>query len=260
MKYKLGKRPAQPGAVKLKFHDFVDLSLMHHPPASFGHERLVPSWGMLLNDRIYDCAVAGAMHSSMLWNREAGKTALYLDQNAVQAYGEITGYRPGPELTDPNAPQNPTDQGTYIPELLRYWQHTGLVDAKGARHKIGAYIQLHTGDWRELIYACYYFDGVGIGLNFPEQWMTDFDQGKPWDALKQPNVDGGHYVTGVAYRDSRCVAITWGGQVEITRAGYEQFSDETYALLSVEKLLHGVDLQGFDADRLRAALPTLPGF
>lgn len=198
------------------------------------------------------------MHSSLLWNREAGRTVPYTDEDAAHNYSAITGYVPGPELTNPDAPQNPTDQGTAIPAMLSYWQHTGLSDSAGNRHPIGAYVALQPGDWHELCYAAYYFDGVGIGLNFPSQWMTDFDSGQPWGALESPTIEGGHYVSGVAWRNSNCAAITWGGVTEITKAGYEQFSDETYALLSLEKLVHGVDLEGFDLASLRAALPTIP--
>lgn len=258
MKYKLGKKPARPGAVRLNFSDFADVNVLKAPPASFGHERLVASWHMFLNDRIGDCAVAGAMHESMLWNREAGRTAPYTDTDAVRNYSDITGYRPGPELTDPNAPQNPTDQGTDVASLCSYRRRIGLVDSKGTRHRIGAYVALHPRDWRELMYASYYFDGVGIGVEFPEQWEYAFDQGKTWDKVSRPNIMGGHYVSGVAWRNGNCVAVTWGGHVQITRAGYEQFSEETYAYLSEEKLLHGVTLEGFDLPKLRAALPTLP--
>lgn len=51
----LGKNPARPGAVKIKFGDVVNTSTLAAPPAEFGHDKLVGSWPMLANDRVGDC-------------------------------------------------------------------------------------------------------------------------------------------------------------------------------------------------------------
>jgi hypothetical protein len=77
----LGKAPArQAGLPKLK--DYVNLSVLAAPPASFGHDYLVGAdWGMLGNGPdpaapniapAGDCAIADALHQHLLWNREVG--------------------------------------------------------------------------------------------------------------------------------------------------------------------------------------------
>jgi hypothetical protein len=256
-RYKLGKQPARAGAVKLRFADYADTATLPTPPASFGHDRLVGSWGMLLNDRIGDCAIAGALHETMLWNLEAGVALPITNKSALTNYENVTGYKPGPELENPDAPPNPTDQGTDIPTLIKYRYTTGVSDDAGRPHKIGGAVALEPGNWEQLIYATYYFDGVGVGLQLPEQWQDAFADGKPWDKLRRPNIEGGHYVTAVAARDNNVVLVSWGGEVEITKAGYEQFSDESFAYLSVEKLKNGVDLDGLNLSALSADLPEL---
>lgn len=263
MQYKLGKLPARPGAVKLKFSTFADTVKLADPPQTFGHEKLIPQWGMFLNDRIGDCAIAGAIHETMLWNAEASapvqwNQTLTAHNSAAVNYAAVTGYEPGPEIENPNAPANPTDQGTDVASLCEYRKKTGLIDGGGKRHKIGAFVALDPGDFNQLWYATYYFDGVGIGVKFPEQWETAFANGEPWDALKSPNYVGGHYITAVCW-DQVPQPVTWGTLMTagITQAGYEQNCDEAVAYLTEEKLLNGKDLEGLDLAGLRSDLRAL---
>jgi hypothetical protein len=128
---KYGKKPARPGAVKLKFADYAKVATLPEPPDDFGHERMVNQWGVLFNDRIGDCAIAGALHETLLWNTEAGTRIALEDPSApperqpvVLNYSAITGYRPGPELVYRDAPENPTDNGTDIADLCAYRRTT----------------------------------------------------------------------------------------------------------------------------------------
>jgi hypothetical protein len=263
VRYKLGKLPARPGAVTLRLVDYLDFTKLAPPPSSFGHEKLVPDWGMFLNDRIGDCACAGTVHEHMLWDAEAKKTlpvnTTFTGKNtAAELYSEVTGYQPGPELQDPEAEPNPTDQGTDVAQLCSFRRNTGLLDAAGNRHKLGAYVALDRGDFKQLQYAIYYFDGVGIGVDFCQEWMDAFNAGEPWDKVDNPNVEGGHYITAVAF-DGHAQIVTWGDFFSpgITQAGYEQFNDETYAYLSTDKLFNGKDLEGFNLSQLQADIQAL---
>ena len=60
MRFKLGKRPARPGAIKLKFGTFFDAKALPVPPKVFGHESIGKPWGMLANDQVSNCVFAGA--------------------------------------------------------------------------------------------------------------------------------------------------------------------------------------------------------
>jgi hypothetical protein len=246
---KLGKQPARPGAVTFKFSDFAAVSQMVAPPANFGHEKLIRRWGMGGNDVAGDCVFAGAKHEIMLWNAEVGKLVDISDATTLKNYSVFTGY--DPSQTDPTTGENPTDQGTDVAQWLSYRRKVGFLDDHGQPHKIGAYIALEPGNADQLRYAAYYFDGVGIGVNFPQQWMDIFRQGgRTWPALRNPNYVGGHYITSVAFRDNRPVIVSWGAKVELTLGAYAQTSDEAYAYLTPEKLANGVDLQGFNYAKL----------
>ena len=255
MNLKLGKLPARPGAVKLKFGDYANTSVLATPPTSFGHDRLVGEWGILANDQVGDCAIADALHQTLLWNLEAGVAIPLDDDCAIANYSAVTGYNPA----DPSS-----DQGTDVPTLVQYRLNNGLVDAGGNIHKIAAAVALEPGDWEQLIYALYYFDGVTLGVAMYQQWMNKFTRTAAsgnvvvWDEVKTPKVIGGHAITGVAFHDDLARIITWGTDiVGVTETGYSQASDETYAFLTEEKLNNGVDLNGLDAEKLKADLPLL---
>lgn len=249
MALKLGKREAQPGAVTFKFSDFLSIDEMPPPPDHFGHERLVKEWGMLGNDNAGDCVFAGTGHTLKLWNAEAGRRVDISDETALKNYSRVTGYDPA--QTNPYTGDNPTDQGTYVAEWLSDWRKTGFLDDHGQPHKIGAYIALEPGNSAQLRYATYYFDGVGLGINFPRQWMDLYNRNvRIWPALARPNYIGGHYISSVAFRDHRPAIISWGRKIELTIGAYKQVCDEAYAYLSEEKLVNGVDLQGFNFDKL----------
>lgn len=240
---KLGKLPARPGAVKFALCNYMNTSTLPEPPADFGFETLVPQWGMLANDQVGDCYIAGAMHEEKLWCAESQTPVQFSDTTAISYYSELTGYNPA----DPS-----TDQGTDVAAALKLRRTIGVPDDTGKRHKIGAYVALKPGSVKELFYAAYYFDGVGIGLKFPQQWMTAFENGTyVWDSVTAPDYQGGHYVSAVAWRNGNPVIVSWGRLVELTTAGYEQNCDEVYAYLSPDKLENGVDRHGFNLTKLR---------
>jgi hypothetical protein len=245
---KLGKTPARPGAVKLKLANYLDTSALPKPPTSFGHERLVTQWGMLGNDTAGCCVWSGAGHETMLWNREAGRSVNITTTSTLRNYSLVTGYNPN----DPS-----TDQGTDMQVAASYRRKTGLLDADGKRHKVGAYVALEPGNLTQLWYALYLFDGLGIGVEFPAQWMDAFNARRMWTKVSRPKIEGGHYISGMAKRGGGATVISWGAPVGMTGAGYQQFNDETIAYLTEEKLTAGKSLEGFDLAQLQADLTAV---
>jgi hypothetical protein len=251
---KLGKLPASQGRpVRLKFRDFLDrTALPPLPKGDFGHDSLVTNWGMLGNDQYGDCVWAGASHEQMLWLREAGATEaqvekLFTEDTALQAYSEVTGFK----RNDPN-----TDQGTDMEKAAAYRRKTGLPDSAGKRHKIGVYVDLNPGNITELWYAAWLFDGVGIGVEFPSQWMDAFNKGPGglWDHVSRPKIEGGHYISGVGRHGNLNIVTRADDHPRLTARGYVQFNDQTLAYASQEKLVNGKDDNGFDWPGLLKAL------
>jgi hypothetical protein len=252
--YKLGKRPARPRPTDLRFSNYrVGLlpiaPVLPPPPAGkFGHELLVPTWGVLGNDTVGDCAVAGAAHETMLWTAEGKNPAPFNDECVIKCYSEITGYDP----SDPS-----TDTGCDMHDVLNYRRQVGLLDANGNRHKIGAYLALDIGNIQHLLEALYLFSAVGVGIQFPDTAMEQFHAAMPWD-LPGGTIEGGHYVPLVG-RNSRqnLVCVTWGRLQAMTLGFYTAFAEEAWAILSPEFLSAGVSPEGFDLDTLNADLAAV---
>jgi hypothetical protein len=256
----LGKNAASSDLVTFKFSDYVDLAKMAAPPTDFGHETLISNWGMGGNDVAGDCVFAGASHEIKLWCAEADVPVAISDGprgTAIKNYANFTGY--DPSQSDDQG-DNPTDQGTDVASWLSHRRRVGFIDDVGHAHRIGAYVKLELGNLDQLRYASYYFDGVGIGINFPEQWMTSFQRGsRTWGRVSRPNYVGGHYISGVAWRLNMPVICTWGALVHLTPQAYEQVADEVYAYLTPEKLRNGKDANGIAYSELTADLKGLKG-
>jgi hypothetical protein len=250
--YKLGKKPARRGAVKFKLATYLKQANLPTPPKVFGHQSLVGAhWGMLGNEDYGDCVWAGAAHETMLWNKEANKTASFNDNVVLGDYSAVTGFKKG----DPK-----TDQGTDVQVAASYRRKTGVLDASGKRHKVAAYLALSLGNVDQLMQAMYLFGAVGIGFKFPNSAMAQFNAGKPWDVVPGPAPTDGHYVPGVG-RDAKgnLVVVTWGKLQLMTPRFYKKYCDEVVAYVSDEMLVPPTDvtLEGLNLTQLMKDLGAL---
>ncbi len=121
-------------------------------------------------------------------------------------------------------------------------------------------MKLEPDNIEQLQYATYYFDGVILGIKMAQQWMSLFQQGqKVWPALPTPKWIGGHCITSVAWRNGSPRIVSWGDGVEFDVPAATESIEESYALLSVEKLKNGIDLEGLDVAKMRADIVDLEG-
>jgi hypothetical protein len=249
----LGKKPATEDRRDIRLKALLEQTgqPLPTPPHRFGHANLYSgdAWGMMGNDRYGDCVFAGAAHETMLTNHLARRTVTFTDQAVLSDYSAVTGFNPA----DPSS-----DQGTDVRDALKYRQKTGIVDANGARHKIGAYVALTPGDWDELMQAVYVFAAVGVGVEFPDSAMDQFNQGEPWDVVDGAKIEGGHYIPCMG-RSSAGIGgvVTWARRQSATRAFYEKYADEAWAIVFPEELRAGKTERGFDLAGLNAALAQL---
>lgn len=247
MKYKLGKTPARKDAVTLRLKDYV---VMVKPPATYGHGGIIPSsgWQMLGNDNYGDCVLAGGAHETMLWNAEAGSIVTFDDNSVLSDYSAITGFNPD----DPNS-----DQGTDMQIAASYRKKTGLKDAQGKRHKVGAYLAITPGSPVEFKQAMYMFSDVGVGIQFPASAMVQFNAGKTWTVNAKSKIQGGHYVPAIGYSSRYVYLITWGKMIRATWGFINRYCDEAIVYLSPEMLKNGVSLEGFNLSQLQADLKQI---
>lgn len=243
---KLGKQPFT--------HDERDLRLadLQEPlgyPQEFGHEEGVEWQGMLGNDEAGDCVWAGAAHENILLGQEGGHHPEFSTENVLKDYGAVTGYKPG----DPE-----TDRGTEVREAMKYRASKGIRDAAGKRHHIGAYLRLKPKDLGELYRAAYTFGVVGIGIEFPESAMNQFNEHSPWRVVANSPIVGGHYVPVVARRHGQLICVTWGRTQPMTEAFYEAYCDEAWCYVSASALgKNGETPDGLDKAELLEALKSL---
>lgn len=253
---KLGKAPATPRATDLKFSAYR--TTLPTLPATFGFDHAVApdSWQMLGNDNYGDCVWAGACHEHMLLTaiqsdlRPSPTTARFTDMDALNDYAAVTGF-------DPNTGAG--DNGTNVHDAMSYRRNTGILDASGKRHKIGAYLSLEPGNMTEVFEALYLFQAVGIGFNFPDTAMTQFNAGQRWSIVPGAQIEGGHYVPVVSKQTTFSVkVVTWGRLQTMTQPFYKKYCDEAWAYVSPDHLdSTGLSARGFNMTQLLADLAAL---
>lgn len=250
---KLGKQVATHDKRDLLFTQFATYADLPKPPSRFGYGNAVSDWGMLGNDRYGDCVLAGAAHETMLFaetTKGVSGMPRFTDERVLGDYAAVTGF-------DPRDPA--TDQGTLVRDALNYRRKTGVVDSIGQRHKIAGYVALEPGNWEQLMQAVYIGLAVGIGIEFPESAMTQFNNGQVWSVVAGARIEGGHYipVTGRTSLDNIGV-LTWGRRQGMTRAFYTRYCDEAWGLVPLDGLrAGGANVRGFDTTALTDALEAL---
>ena len=243
---KLGKLPASPRPTDLKFKTYLRGPLPKYPK-TFGHETNIGVWGMLGNDTVGDCTIAGAAHEHMIWTTEGFAPTPFSDAGVLADYSAISGYNPD---------DSSTDTGCDVHDVLNYRKDTGLIDAAGNRHKIAAYLSLEPGNLNHLLTAMFLFGAVGIGINFPDSAMDQFNEGQPWGVVPGATIEGGHYVPLVARRGN-LVVVTWGALQQMTTSFLRRYCDEAWAMVSPELLRSGKSPEGFDLPALMSDLGSL---
>lgn len=246
--YKLGKKPAVKDSVSLRFRDYVALTKLPEPPETVNHQHILHDWGMLGNDKYGDCVWAGAGHETKAWNITGGHPADITDTTVLEAYSAVTGFNPD----DPS-----TDNGTDMSVAAKYRQKTGVADALGMRHKIGAYVAVTPGSHEEVKQGVWLFESIGIGIQFPNTAMDQFNDGKPWDVVKGAKIEGGHYVPALGYDNDYIYVITWGKVQKMTWAFFDKYCDEAICYISLEMLKGEKSVEGFTAKQLQDDLKAL---
>lgn len=252
---RLGKRPATPDRRDLLFANYRESPI--GLPKTFGYGHLVKDWQMLGNGPdpqmpasfkgAGDCYWAGTAHQVMVWAAAAGaKVPTFKTVDVLAAYAS-TGY-------DPRTGAG--DNGTDVRKGLGYVQKTGLVDASGVRHKIGAYVALEPGNLTQLREALYLFGAVGIGIQFPSYAEDQFAAGKSWSYRSGGSIEGGHYIPVVL---NPLQVVTWGQLQKMTASFYSHLCDEAWAIISPDFLHNGKSPAGFDLAQLTADLKTVTG-
>lgn len=243
-----GKLPAINDPRTLKLASYLGVELPEIPE-SYKKFDMIKDWGMLGNDKYGCCVFAGAAHEHMFWNKFRDVDVPFKEKDVLADYGAVTGF-------DPDVPSS--DRGTYTIDALKYRQKTGMKDAVGMRHQIGAYAQIQVDEPEDLMASVYLMKATAIGFLCPSYIMTQLSEGKPW-SVKPGNwrIEGGHYVPIVGYDKDYVYCVTWGQIQPMTWEFYQKYTDEAYAIISEEMMKEGKSPEGFDIASLEADLKEI---
>jgi hypothetical protein len=228
------------------------------PPTCDYSAKVGDSWGMMKNDTLGDCAIAGPGHLIMMRTANAGTEFVPTDAQIVKAYSAVSGYNP---KTGAN------DNGCVLLDVMKYWRTSGI-----AGHKIGAFAAVEPTNQLQMKTALWLFEGLVLGFQLP----ASVENATVWDVpnggLKgkgKPGSWGGHCVAGstygpitrttvVGYDLDGLLVISWGQLIRVTWAFIAAYCDEAYAIVSTDMLLPtGVCPAGFNQAALNSYLASI---
>lgn len=234
----------------------IALSSVYTPqsdlPASFGATGL--DWGMLGNDEFGDCYWASAAHEVMAEAHLAGRDPQFATEHVLDSYATYLG------LYGHRALNESTDKGTDARAGAKFRRHTGVEDAEGIAHRIGAFTFVEEPDYELIKSAVHDFEGITVCVNLPESAEDAFrsDGPKVWDYVKGSPIVGGHAIAGTSVRDDKLYVVSWGHEVEITEAFIEKYLQTCVVYVSGSTLDGtGHTPGGLDKPALLTALESL---
>ena len=199
----------------------------------------VPSWGMLANDRLGDCGVAGLEHlfmadASITLEKESEAS----DQQAADYYLKYTGGQ---------------DTGVVLSDYLAYVRRH-----KYYSRKVDSYAPVNVHDVPTLQTAIDLYGAAYTGITVTAGMQQAFENGTPWDAQACSGpIEGGHCVPIVGYDDQLLYLVTWGGIQAVTYSAWHQISTEAWAVVTGEFVARNGDGRGVSLSALRADLDRL---
>lgn len=243
---KLGRKAVISDSRTLKVSTYMGATLPA-APADIHWAEGQAQWGMMLNDTLGDCTIAGVGHAIELWSHAIGKEVTIPDSDVLAMYEKWDGYKP----SDPS-----TDQGGIELNVLNQWKNEGFFG-----HKLDAFATVNIHNVPEARSSLYLFGGLYLGIALPlsaqnqEVWDVVQDDGT---GNTEPGSWGGHCVFGSGYDQTGFYCITWGAIKKMTTAFWLKYVDEAYALLGQDFInAKGVDPQGFNLDQLKADLTLI---
>ena len=240
---KLGRRAIRQDPRTLQLARYM--RALPPPPLAVDWTKGITDFGMMLNDQLGDCTIAGCGHAVQTWTANVGAEVTLPDATIEQAYEDWDGYNP----SDPS-----TDQGGVELDVLNAWRQRGL-----AGHVVLAFADPPVADLKAVRQAIDLFGGVYIGLGLPvtaqnqDVWdVTDLS-----DPGAAPGSWGGHCVWVPKYDLDGFTCVTWGGLQAMTVAFWNEYCDEAHALLSNDWLGKKGSPAGLDLALLEADLQAV---
>jgi hypothetical protein len=215
----------------------------------------VTDWGVMMNDTLGCCTISAEGHTIQGWTVNASQEYTVPDTTIVDIYSAACGYVKG----DPS-----TDQGGDEQTVLKYWQNNPING-----HKLDAWAITDVTNEQEIKQAIWLTGGVYIAVQLPltaqkqDVWDVAMNTKPSWWKFwakdpSDPGSWGGHAVRVLAYDQDSYTVITWGKKLKMTKAFWQKYVVECYALLSKDWVArNGESPSGFTYQILAADMPSL---
>lgn len=239
-----GKLPPRIDPRTLRLARYLPTSIAPAPVATDWSKAASPNWGMMDNDTLGCCTCSACGHARQTWTANNGPEVTPPDADVQAMYEAVGGYNPA----DPS-----TDQGAVELVVLNYFRNTGLGGVK-----IRAFVALDPKNREHVRQSVFLFGGCYIGLQLPQfaqnqdvTWTIPAggDQGS-----LEPGSWGGHAVWVFGYDADWVYFVSWGQPGKMSWAFWNEYCDESYALLSDEWCSSAEAPSKFDLAQLEADL------
>lgn len=241
---KLGRKAIKTDSRTLQLAAYLKPSLPP-PPAAIDWTDGITNWGMMMNDTLGDCTIAGVGHAVQVWTANTSGIVTVPDSTVESFYEKWDGYVPG----DPS-----TDRGGVELDVLNDWRQQGF-----SGHSLLAFADPKVSNLEEVRQSIALFGGVYIGMALPVTAQTQ----DVWDVVKngggdaKPGSWGGHCVFVPEYDGKTFTCITWGQKKSMTVAFWRKYCDEAHALLGQNWLSAKGAPSGFNQAQLQADLAKI---
>jgi len=241
---KLGRKAIKTDSRTLRLGRYFTPSLPPPPPAA-DWTKGITTWGMMLNDKLGDCTIAGVAHAIQVFTANTGAMVTVPDATIERYYEQWDGYVPG----DPGS-----DSGGAELDVLNDWQKQGF-----AGNTLLAFADPSPANLDEVRQSIALFGGVYIGLSLPLSAQTQevWDVAPRGGAKATPGSWGGHCVFVPKYDEKSFTCITWGQLKTMTLAFWKKYCDEAHTPLAQAWFSAKGAPSGFDQEQLEADLRAI---
>ena len=240
---KFGKLPAKRSRKSLCLSSYLQMNKVLFPQ-KIAWERPI-DYGLLGNDSVGDCTIAGFYHLRMNMQAvaNAGTPLVVTTEQALADYSAITGYNP----SDPS-----TDQGANCMDVLNWYRAKGVIPG---------YVVLDQNNIEQIKAACFTFGGAYIGFNVPQSMADQLNIGQDpdWSYSPSDKASGeGHCVTPVGYGRDGLAVLSWGKIYRTSWDFWNAWVDEAYSIVSKDWIkASGVSPTGLDLNGLLADMANV---
>jgi hypothetical protein len=244
----------QPRSFRQNIPHFSSMRLMYRgaelrplPDEVHNSKGMPSSLGLMLNDHLGCCTIAGLYHARQVWRYAAAQAMEAANESFVlEMYEKICNYVDGNEATD---------NGGIEQHVLSYYVNNGIPTDTGLDKLLG-FVEIDPRALQD-IRRCIAEAGLCyIGIDIPQAW-TEALPGSTWDMTNSPVV-GGHCIILTGYDLVGVDLISWGLPFRMTWEAFTHACDEAYMLLD-RAWIKASGLSPFDmtADQINSAMQPL---